>query len=194
MFRGVFFDLDGTITVNNLDFGAIRAEIGTQSREPILEYMDRVSPEERARANSILEAHERRAAETAELNEGAKSVLSHIADKGIKTALLTRNSRESAQVVMARHGLEFDSVVAREDAEPKPSPQPVLLIAEKLGLPPHSLLVVGDYKYDIISGQAAGAKTALLVIRPVPDDISPDYVIHSLTELIPIVDGTGEDQ
>lgn len=194
MFSGVVFDLDGTITVNNLDFRAIRREIGMETPEPILEYMERVTPDEKARINRILEAHERRAAQTADLNDGAKHVLSHLALKGIKTALLTRNSRESAQVVMERHGLEFNWTVAREDAEPKPSPQPVLLIAEKLGLAPQSLLVVGDYKYDIMSGKAAGAKTALLVVRPMTDDISPDYVIHSLMELIPIVDGTGGKQ
>ena len=47
--------------------------------------------------------------------------------------------------------------------------------------------MVGDYKYDIMSGQAAGAKTALLLVRPMPDDVSPDYVIDSLEELIPII-------
>ena len=189
MFRGVIFDLDGTITVNNLDFAAIRQEIGLSGGQPILEYMDTVPPQERARVSEILERHERQAAETAELNDGATELLLHLARKGIKTALLTRNSRGSARVVMDRHGLAFDLVVAREDAEPKPSPQPVLLIADRLGLGPQDMLVVGDYKFDIMSGQAAGAKTALLLVRPMPDDVAPDYVIDSLHELIPIVDG-----
>jgi len=189
MFRGVIFDLDGTITVNNLDFAVIRQEIGLAGGQPILEYMDTAPPEEQARVSEILERHERQAAETAELNDGATELLLHLARKGIKTALLTRNSRGSARVVMDRHGLAFDLVVAREDAEPKPSPQPVLLIADRLGMPPQDMLMVGDYKFDIMSGQAAGAKTALLLVRPMPDDVIPDYVIDSLHEIIPIVDG-----
>ena len=187
MFDAVVFDLDGTITVNNLDFAAIKQEIG-MGPQPILEYMETVSPEERDRINTILEKHERRAAETAVLNDGVHAVLAHIADKGLKTALLTRNSRASARVVMERQGLSFDLVVAREDAEPKPSPQPVHFIAEKLGVATDRMLMVGDYKYDIMSGQAAGAKTALLLVRPKTDEVSPDYSIHSLEELIGILD------
>ncbi len=187
MFDGVIFDLDGTLTVNNLDFGEIRREIGMTDSTPILEYMEMVGPEEQNRIRGILEKHERRAAETAELNEGAKQVLGHIAAEGLKTALLTRNSQESADTVMRRHGLAFDVVIARDDAEPKPSPQPVLLIAERLGVAAERLLMVGDYKFDIMSGQAAGCKTALLLVRPVPDEIAPDYVIDSLHELIPIL-------
>ena len=192
MFTGVVFDLDGTITKNNLDFGAIRRAIGMDSPEPILEYMEKVSPDEKARIDGILDAHERHAAETAELNDGVEETLAFIAEKGLKTALLTRNSRESARVVMERYRLQFDVVVAREDAEPKPSPQPVLFIAEQLGLSPDELLMVGDYKFDIMSGQAAGSKTALLLVRPMPDDVTPDYVIKSLRELTSILDGNVE--
>lgn len=187
MFAGVVFDLDGTITVNNLDFGVIRREIGIEGPQPILEYMATVSSEEQDRISTILDRHERQAAESATLTDGAKEVLAHISRLGLKTALLTRNSRASADTVMGRHGLAFDVVVAREDAEPKPSPQPVLLIAERLAVRPEQLLVVGDYKFDVMSGQAAGSKAALLLVRPLPDDLTPDYVIRSLTELIPIL-------
>ena len=189
MFAGVVFDLDGTITVNNLDFAEIRREIGLESSHPILEYRETAPPQEQAHIDAILEKHERRAAETADLNHGAKHVLDHIAGMGLKTALLTRNSRASADTVMRRHELHFDMVVAREDAEPKPSPQPVLLIAEQLGIAPDRLLMVGDYKFDIMSGQAAGSKTALLLVRPMSDEVTPDYVIESLGELVPILNG-----
>ena len=191
MFAGVIFDLDGTITINNLDFGAMRREMGIDDGRPILEYMAAASPEEQARINCILDEHERHAAETAELNEGAKEVLHAIGRQGLKTALLTRNSRASADTVMSRHGLRFDVVVARDDAEPKPSPQPVLMIAEQLGLSPSEMLMVGDYKFDIMSGQAAGSKTALFLVREPTDEVVPDYTIRSLRELIPILSGQG---
>ncbi len=187
MFAGVVFDLDGTLTVNNLDFGEIRREIGLTQPTPILEYMESVSLPERARIRDILERHERRAAETAELNDGAREVLAFIERQGLKSALLTRNSRESVDTVARRHGLRFDVVIARDDAEPKPSPQPVRLIAQRLGLAPDRLLVVGDYKFDIMSGQAAGSATALLCRADPPPDVRPDYVIRSLRELIPIL-------
>jgi len=187
MFDGVVFDLDGTLTVSKLDFGAMRREIGMPDGMPILEYRETVSPAQQARIDEVLDQHERLEAETAPLRDGATELLSTIADMGLKTALLTRNSRASAATVIDRHRLSFDMIVAREDAEPKPSPQPVLLIADQLGIAPERLLMVGDYKFDIFSGQAAGSRTALLLVKPMPDDVNPDYAINSLLELIPIL-------
>src|SRR3990167_5659619 len=51
------------------------------------------------------------------------------------------------------------------------------------------LLMVGDYKYDIMCGKAAGTKTALLRYREyVETEISPDFEINSIREVIHIIE------
>ena len=51
------------------------------------------------------------------------------------------------------------------------------------------LLMVGDYKYDIMCGKAAGTKTALLRYRGyVETEISPDFEINSIREVIHIIE------
>ena len=187
--RGVIFDLDGTITKPCLDFKKIKKEIGMPEGEPILEYLDRISDEERKRAEGILERHELEAAENSELNKGARELLFFIADRGLKTGIITRNSRRSCEIVLSKYSLAFDVVICREDAEPKPSPEPVITVSQKLGIPPEELLVVGDYAFDILAGKRAGAKTVYLTNgKPVPEGVPYDYLVDSLEGIIPIIE------
>ncbi|MBI2559882.1 MAG: HAD family hydrolase [Planctomycetes bacterium] len=192
MIKGIIFDMDGTLTKPNMDFGTLAAEIGEAMDEPVLEYMEKVDEKERVRVNSILERFEAQAAENAELNDGARALLDFVVRKGKKTALLTRNSRTSADKVLSKHNLKFDCIVSREDAKPKPSPDPILLIGRKLGIKPEHLLVVGDYKFDVLCGKAAGAKTVLLLNHKEFDSgVVPDFKITRLTDLITILEDIG---
>jgi HAD superfamily hydrolase (TIGR01549 family) len=196
----VLFDLDGTITRPNLNFDALRAEIGIPGRTPILEWLAGESEAERERVWDILDRHELEAARTAELADGVREVLAAMAELHLRSGLVTRNSRRSADVVVARLGLRFDAVVTREDCAPKPSPEPVRECARRLGVPAASTLVVGDFYFDIQSGYAAGARTALVGVSPSPPFPGPDpvpqadYRISTLHDLIPILRTlTGEE-
>jgi len=184
--RLVVFDMDGTITRPHLDFRRIRAEIGIP--EPLLENMMALPPgPERERAFAILERHEDDAAEKSELNGDARGILELLRARGVRTALVTRNSRRSALRVLEKHALAFDLVVTREDAPVKPRPEPLWLICERLGVPPAEALMVGDYKYDVISGRAAGLRTALLLqgdrLPPYLDEVRPDHLLRRLEDL-----------
>jgi len=191
--QAVLFDLDGTITRLNLNFDAVRAEIGIRGRTPILEWLAGQSEAERERARDILDRHELEAAQTAEPAEGVREVLATMAELRLRSGLVTRNSRRSADLVIARLGLRFDAVVSREDCAPKPSPEPVRECARRLGVPAAATLVVGDFYFDIQSGHAAGALTALVGVNPGPPFASPesvpqaDYRISTLHDLIPIL-------
>jgi len=160
--KGVVFDMDGTLTVSPLDFNLIRAEARVPPGRPILEFLDGASEEERERVESVLHEHESRAAHECTLRDGALEVTEELRRRGIKMALLTRNSSASVRTVLQRFGLRLDCCLSREDAEPKPSPAAVLKIAEELGLRPAQLLVVGDYVFDVQAGASAGARTAFL--------------------------------
>lgn len=184
--RLVVFDLDGTITRPFLNFRRIREEI--RLPEPLLENMMNLPPgSARDRAFAILEHHENEAAERSELAEGAVDILNFLRQRGIPVGLVTRNSRRSVSRVLEKHNLTFDLVVTREDAPLKPRPEPLCLVCNRLGVPPAEALMVGDYKYDILAGQAAGLRTALLLVGDRRsfrlEEARPDYVLDRLEDL-----------
>ncbi len=183
--RGVVFDMDGTLTESNLDFDLIRRECAVPEGEPILEHMESATPAERSRMAAVLEAHEARAADQCALRQGAREVVEELRRRGLRTALLTRNSARSVRTVLRRFGLRFECCVSRDDGRPKPAAEPVLRIARELALAPAELLVVGDYVFDVQAGRAAGAATALLNVgrRALPPP-EPDIMLHDLSELL----------
>ncbi len=183
--KGVIFDMDGTLTRSSLDFELIRRECGVPPAQPLLEYMAEASETERRRTLDVLGRHERRAALECTMRDGAAEVLEEVRRRGYNMALLTRNSAESVRTVLGRFGLEFDCWLSREHAPPKPSPEPVLEIARRLGLRPEELLVVGDYLFDVYAGNAAGARTAFVrTERALEPPEEADLVLKDLHELL----------
>ena len=184
----VIFDLDNTLVDSKLDFGAIKAEIGTAL--PILEYRATVPAEEQARVDAILDRHESRAAAECAYLPGAPELVAFLDAHRVRTALLTRNSRKTVEALTERLGMRFDITLSREDSEPKPSPEPVLHICRELGVPPERCLMVGDYLYDMQSGERAGAMT-LLVDSPNRHrfDFDADYEAADLHDAMDIIKG-----
>jgi len=186
----IIFDLDGTLTRPILDFDAIRAEIGGITG-PILEALADFSPDERARAEEILERHEREAVERAELYDGAVEVVAECRRRGYATAVLTRNARANLDRILARFGLVMDTVRTREDGAIKPSAEPVLSICREVGADPAASWMIGDYLFDILSGQAAGTRTVLMIGDGAQPEFAgqADHVITQLPQLVTILDG-----
>jgi HAD superfamily hydrolase (TIGR01509 family) len=188
--RAVIFDLDGTLTEPLLDFDAMRAEIGLPPG-PILEQLAGADAETRARAEEILRRHELHAIARATLADGCAELLARLAVLGIPAAILTRNVREAVDTFARAFGFAFAAVYTREDGPHKPSPAGVLALCEKMGAAPADTLVVGDYKFDILAGRAAGCSTALVLgthrptLEELPEWGPPDVVVASLRELLP---------
>lgn len=190
----VIFDFDGTLTKPYLNFAAVRAEIGVEG--PVLEAMAGMDATSRRRAEEILLAYEQEAARNASLQDQALEVIDACRARGYAVAILTRNARQTVSPVLGRFGIEVDALRTREDGAIKPSPEPVLSICEELHVDPRKSFVVGDYLFDILSGQAAGTGTVLMVgDRPPPEYADQaDYIIRRLTELLPILDGRPETE
>jgi HAD superfamily hydrolase (TIGR01509 family) len=188
--RAVIFDLDGTLTEPLLDFDAIRAELGLPPG-PILEQLAHADAATRAEAEEILRRHERDAIARATLADGCVELLAHLAARGIPAAILTRNVREVVDTFTRTFGFSFVASYTREDGPHKPSPAGVFALCEKMGAAPADTLVVGDYKFDILAGRAAGCRTALVTSThtPTPAELPdwgpPDLVVASLRELLP---------
>ena len=188
--KAVIFDMDGTITQPYLDFAWIKREIGC-AEMPILEFLATLDPARRREARAKVDAWEREGAHASTLNPGVREVLAFLKREKIPTAILTRNTRESVDIVFAKHALSFDVVITADDElPPKPSPEPVRHIAKRLGLDARDVLLVGDFRFDIESGRAAGARTAFLRTSYDEDGgFGADYVIREMGELIPIIRG-----
>ena len=158
-----------------------------------------------------------------------------VAIVGLDRGLGYRQLSEAMRVVRAGHPLvatSLDPVLLTADgavpgagaivsalractgAEPvcvgKPNPGFFVAAADRLGLPASRLLVIGDsLTSDIAGGQAAGARTALMLtgVTPAPwagpgRGPAPDYVFASLPELTaflagqpaPAASGEGEER
>ena len=184
----VIFDMDGTITRPRLDFDAIRAEIGDIDG-PILEAMQKMTPNQRQRAEEILDQHEIEAAENAELNPNVHEVFDWLRERNRAIGLVTRNRRQNVAKVCQIHNLSLDSVVTREDGPAKPDPFAVFRTCQTLGVEPSDTLVVGDYLFDLVSGREAGAQSVLLASQQNHTDFhhEADYVITDLGQLPQII-------
>jgi len=191
----VIFDLDGTLLAPALDFDAIRAEIGLPPGTTILEAMDTLSEAERARAGAILDRHEAEAADRSRLMPGAGELLDWLRARGIRTAVLTRNSRRSVERACRQHGLRFSAAVAREDHLPKPSPVGVRHLMSTLGTEPEETIVVGDFRFDMEAGAAAGCRTIALVSDPVPTWASEaTWIAADLAEVRRILEAAADER
>lgn len=172
--RGVIFDLDGTLVDSGLDFEQMRREMELEPGRPLLEALAELSEPRAARCRQILERHERAGAERARLMPGVAEMLDELQARGILRAVFTRNAREIALATLSRLGIEMETVVAREDAPPKPDPTGIWKICESWKLSRREAAMVGDYSFDIEAGQRAGVWTVLVHCRPA-DLCGPEF-------------------
>ena len=99
------FDMDGTLTVPQLDFSDVRRRLGFAPGTPILEGIEERPVAERARLMQIVAEWEWEGAERALIAPGAKALLEAIAERGLPRGILTRNLRDIALVTLDRVGL-----------------------------------------------------------------------------------------
>ena len=180
----VAFDLDSTLTRPYLDFSKLRAQLGLAEGD-ILDWLNRLPPAEQRQARAVIEAFEQDGVEHVEWNDGAQHTLHAVQALALPVAIITRNSRTSLQAVCRRLGIRVDLLVAREDAPPKPDPAALRLVADRFGIGPDRLVMVGDFRHDTQAGRAAGAWTVLLTNGRTPSwPVDADIVIERLPELL----------
>lgn len=126
------------------------------------------------------------------LRPGVKDLLDHAFDQGVTVCLVTSTERRVAQVGLEIVGLDrrIMNRVCYEDVERrKPAPDPYLLAAKRLGIPPQRCLALEDSVNGTIAAVAAGAMTVGLVGLTAATDmlgVGAKRCVHSLAELIPL--------
>lgn len=175
--RNWVFDMDGTLTVAVHDFAAIRMALDIPAEHDILTHLAALPAAEAAAKHAWLLEHERDLAIASTAATGAVELVRELARRGCRLGILTRNARELAHVTLEAIGLadcfEVKHILGRDEAEPKPSPDGLLKIASAWGVAPGELVMVGDYRFDLDCGRAAGARTVLVNL---PDNPWPELV------------------
>ena len=186
MIKGIVFDLDGTLVDSRLDFEAMRHEMDLPAEMPILEALARLEPKHAARCREILQRHELAGAERATLLPGCRELIEKLHARGVKMAIATRNSREITAVTIARLSIPIDAVYSRDDGPVKPHPWAVEEACRSWGATAEEVVVIGDYRFDVECGRAAGCRTVLLThphaAASYPNKERADFLLTSLAE------------
>jgi len=186
---GIVFDMDGTLSIQNLDFDEMYRLAGVPKDKDILTEIKKMSPERAAEASRVVQEIEADGARTMQLMPGVIQCFQHLATKDVKLALVTRNSTDTVLEFYRRLWLPaglppFSPAISRDgevlppdqhlisarpsvnltNLPPKPDPGAFFAIAEYWQLERgNHLVMVGDSPgHDIAFGVAAGATTVLI--------------------------------
>ena len=172
--------MDGTIWKSEIDWLAVRREIGLPyDGRPIYAQIMELPAQERSRGLGILQRYEALGAENGELIPGTQELLQYLRDVHVKCALVTNNSRKSLDHVLKQHPLSFDTVLTRDDGALKPDPQAFLTALERMAVPPDEAIGIGDAHLDLIASDRAGVAEFVLVgNRPWVSELLPAGIPH----------------
>jgi pyrophosphatase PpaX len=125
----------------------------------------------------------------------ARRALEQLRGRGVRVGVVTSKGREMTGRTLGCCGIDdvLDVLVTADDvSRGKPDPEPVLKALELLGLDdvPDEVLFVGDSPHDLVSGRAAGVKTAGALWGPFSraelEVADPDYWVADLAEVLPL--------
>jgi HAD superfamily hydrolase (TIGR01509 family) len=169
------FDMDGTLTLAVHDFPAIKRALDIPLEHDILGHLAALPAEVAAAKHAWLLEHERALALASQAAPGAVELVRELAGRGVRLGILTRNARELAFVTLQAIGLADcfaeDDVLGRDEAPHKPDPGGLLHLAKAWEVEPSDMVMVGDYRFDLDCGRAAGARTILVNL---PDNPWPE--------------------
>ncbi len=179
--RAALFDLDGTLVdslkdltdaVNHirnafslppLTEDAVRLKVGKGARNLIEQVLPDVTGSDIERALGLfLKFNKQHIADKSRLYPGTVEMLHELAARGIKMAVVSNKHEELSRLILQALGIHdlFESICGGNTyPEGKPSPIPLLKVAEKLAVAPHECVMVGDSINDIQAGQRANIAT-----------------------------------
>ena len=208
----IVWDLDGTLVDSAPDIAAslnqllgehgfealaqerVRGMIGDGAAKLIERgFAARQRPQPATRVPALLRRFEsiymQHATRQSRLFAGARSVLEHFADAGVRQGICTNKPEAISRKVLHELGIAelFDVVVGGDTlATKKPQPQPLLSALDALGAGPRDSLMVGDSEVDVHTARAAAMSVVLVTFgycRGRPEAAGADFLIGDLREL-----------
>ena len=175
-FKGIVFDLDGTLVDSNIDFrkmksrmislleengapkGALTPELTNvvimEKAEGFWEEQGKPQRERRRLRDMItriMDEGEMEAVETLTALNGAPEAVHRLKEMGYKLAVLTRSHHDYAVKALQKTDMiaDFDIVLGRgETPQPKPYAEAMIHAAKLMGLRLDEVLLVGDHQID----------------------------------------------
>ncbi|WP_437876490.1 HAD family hydrolase [Sorangium sp. So ce513] len=207
----IVFDLDGTLIDSRGDIvAAVNHALEATGRAPlpgqvIVRYVGDGARALCARAAGLPEAsedvdeilrrflayYERHPLDFTRWMPDAQEMIERLSDLGdLSLCICTNKTRSATDAVLAALGVRgrFQAVVAGGDVpEMKPSPAPLLHLAQRLGVPPRRLVMVGDGPQDIASARRAGVRSIAVLggfgSHQELLDAQPDVLLNTMGEL-----------
>lgn len=160
------FDMDGTLTLAVHDFNYIRRQLEIPDDEDILGHLHSLPANIAQAKHTWLLEHEYELAANSQPAPGACELVNELHRNGRQLAILTRNAHSLVEVTLQAIGLDSyfkpQNIFGREQAQPKPSPDGMLKIAQNWQVSPSKLIMVGDFHFDLTSAKEAGARSVLV--------------------------------
>ena len=178
----VVLDVDGTVVTCPYDFDAMRVAVGEVAARygvntaelgvkgvleqigAVAEWLRERGGEFRAGAERAVEEIEVAAAGAAGVIPGARDALDTLRGRGLAVALITRNCRAAARIVL--EGLDcYDVLLTRDDVpNVKPDPDHVLRSLARVERTAERAAMVGDHAFDMQAGKAARMRVCVGVL------------------------------
>lgn len=209
--RTVVFDLDGTLIDSNwLHLRSWQTALDRLGLSiPDQEIIDRLGLRTVDIARGIVSGHgEQPVTKLVELKsklfeeswrheikprDGAIEILQMIRSRGLRSAVASSNTSERITKTVKHFGMEnlLDALVGIDEVEEgKPNPALVTAAINKLRGSSEQSIYIGDSKYDIEAGRAAGTRTVLVVQSIAAQSnlkVQPDYRVTQLLDLQEII-------
>ncbi|MFK8828948.1 phosphoglycolate phosphatase [Klebsiella michiganensis] len=170
-----------------------RAALRAAQGKPSVDHDDIPQAEQQAILRKLFDRYYGEVAEEGSfLFPAVADTLGALHAKGLPLALVTNKPTPFVAPILASLDIAkyFTVVIGGDEVKnKKPHPEPLLLVAEKLGLAPAELLFVGDSRNDIQAAKAAGCSSIGLTYGynyGEPISLSePDYIFDQFNELLP---------
>ena len=203
-FKGIIFDVDGTLTSTNdlifASFNFITEKYLGKSYSP-KEIVSWFGPTEDVILKDFCGENYEKAREEyyrfysdnhymADIYPGMKEILDGLKSQGVLLSIYTGKGREAAAITLRKLGIYdyFDLIITGDEVkEHKPSPEGIEVFLEKFNLEKNDVLMIGDSPSDIKAAAAAGVKVASVLWDSLAKDhvlkMKSDYVFNTVAEL-----------
>lgn len=203
-FKGIIFDIDGTLTsTNELIFASFnfitQKYLGRKySADEIISLFG--PTEDRILEDMCGENFEQAKKEyydfyddnhhMADLYPGIEDILSNLKKKRILLSIYTGKGRKAAVITLKKLNIHdyFDIIITGDDVvNHKPSGEGITTFIEKFNLETDQVLMIGDAPADVKAARAAGVKIASVLWDSYSKEkvlqLNSDFIFHSVEEL-----------
>ncbi|MGB9663703.1 MAG: HAD family hydrolase [Ignavibacteria bacterium] len=204
-YKGIIFDIDGTLTSTNelifatFNYIAQKYEGKTYSDEEIIAMFgptEDVILKEKFNGDKFIEVYDEyyryyreNHPRMADLYPGIVDILNELKERKILTSIFTGKGRKTTEITLEILGIKnyFDMIVTGDDViNHKPSPEGILKFIQTFNLNKDQVLMVGDSVADIIAARDASidiasvvwdsyAKDEVIKLNPLHFETVPDF-------------------